>query len=259
MLKRRNILKILGTGSLCLFLLGCREESFLVEQDSTVAEMEEVMVSPDVLTELEHVQASGESESANTEETEYPGQNEIHEVSDEMHEKEIVVHICGAVKQPGVYELKESQRLYEGIQKAGGFREDADEEYLNQAMCLEDGMKIVVPTQEETEKTSSDSDADFYVQKEEDSKNAAMEKEILQKNENADEKKGTEQKAKIDLNTADKAQLCTLPGIGESRAESIIAYREEHGFFQEPEDVMKVSGIKESAFEKIKDYVTVSR
>ena len=64
---------------------------------------------------------------------------------------------------------------------------------------------------------------------------------------------------KIDLNTADKALLCTLPGIGESRAESIMAYRQKHGDFQKIEDVMKVSGIKEAAYEKIKDYVTVSK
>ena len=64
---------------------------------------------------------------------------------------------------------------------------------------------------------------------------------------------------KIDLNTADEALLCTLPGIGESRAKSIIAYRSEHGAFKRIEDVMQVSGIKEAAFEKIKEYVTVSK
>lgn len=233
MLKKRIGMKILGAGSLCLFLLGCKEESFLVQQESSMV-IEEVLNSQENLVQKEDGQREAVTKNENAEE--YQGQEEEFGTQKELYESEIVVYICGAVKQPGVYYLKENQRLYEGIQKAGGFREDADEEYLNQAMELADGMKIVVPTKEET----------------------AGEKQDYLQNNNVVENQNTKS-GKIDLNTADEAQLCTLPGIGESRAKSIINYREEHGLFQKTEDVMKVSGIKEAAFEKIKDYITVSR
>ena len=223
MLKRKNVVKVLGIGSLCLFLLGCAKESFLVqEESSTVILEEEVILSQEPLPEKDDTK---------------------------------VVHICGAVNQPGVYYLKENQRLYEGIQKAGGFRKDANQDYLNQAMMLEDGMKIIVPTEEETLEASDETN---FVQTEEVSKAKALEEGVIQKEYSLAEI-STESRRKVDLNTADEALLCTLPGIGENRAKSIIAYREEHGLFQKTEDIMKVSGIKEAAYEKIKDYVMISR
>ena len=69
---------------------------------------------------------------------------------------------------------------------------------------------------------------------------------------------GNEESGKVDLNTADENTLCTLPGIGPSRAKSIIDYRDKNGKFKKIEDVMQVSGIKEAAFEKIKDRIMVS-
>lgn len=236
MLKRKNRIQILGAGSLCLFLLGCNEESFLQQQDTSTVVSKEVVMTQDSVAQKDDLQILVTEEFVNTEEREVFVQGQDDDMQEEKKEAEIVVHICGAVKQPGVYYLKEEQRLYEGIQKAGGFREDADEEYLNQAMMLEDGMKVVVPTKEETAEVEGQ---EFLIN------DAGVSKK--------------EQNGKVDLNTADVAQLCTLPGIGESRAQSIIAYRQEHGAFQEIEDVMKVSGIKEAAFEKIKNEIVVSR
>ena len=235
MLKRKNRIKILGAGSLCLFLLGCNEESFL-QQDASKMVSKEVVMTQDSVAQKDDLQILVTEEFVNTQEKEADVQGQDYDRQEEKKEAEIVVHICGAVKQPGVYYLKEKQRLYEGIQKAGGFREDADEEYLNQAMVLEDGMKVVVPTKEETA--------------------AVKEQEFLINDAGVSKK---EQNGKVDLNTADEAQLCTLPGIGESRAKSIIAYREEHGAFETIEDVMKVPGIKEAAFEKIKNEIVVSK
>ena len=257
MLKKRNIKKLLRMGSLCLFLLGCSEESFLVqtkeESDQAIEE------------EMQHEeQAVMEKDVALREEKEDTA--------------EIAVHICGAVNQPGLYFLEENPRLYEGIQKAGGFREDAEEDYLNQAMMLEDGMKIVVPTREEVlkaeEEKVGDTDsgnidnvqniADGYVLSKIMTEEQAVEDGYIQKKDmvqTTGEEKAEETKnhnEKVNLNTADEALLCTLPGIGESRAKSIIAYRQEHGPFQKPEDIMKVSGIKQAAYDKIKDYVFVS-
>ena len=212
-MKNRNIIvKLVGIGSLCLFLLGCSEEKFLLQEE--VAE---------VITETDSEMKNG------GEEIPVPNKEE----DKELPQKEIVVHICGAVNYPGVYYLTEGQRLYEAIHKAGGFREDANEDYLNQAMPLEDGMKITVPTMEETAVET-------------------IEENIITISETS------KQEQKININTADEALLCTLPGIGESRAKSIIAYRQEHGHFQRPEDIMDISGIKEAAFAKIRDYITVS-
>ena len=144
-------------------------------------------------------------------------------------ETTIFVHVCGAVRKPEVYELDASARLYEAIAAAGGFREDACEDALNLAAPLTDGEKIYVPTVAEAEAVAAGAPA-FE--------------------EAADD-------GRININTADVAALCSLPGIGESRAEAIIAYREEHGEFQKIEDIMEVSGIKEGMYAKLKDRIKV--
>lgn len=139
-----------------------------------------------------------------------------------------VVHVCGAVVNPGVYELDSGSRVMDAVNLAGGFKEDASEAYVNLAGIISDGDQIVIPTIEEAS--------------------------TMEKSEPQEEKSS----GKVNINTADKALLCTLPGIGETRAESIIAYREEHGNFSSIEDIMQVSGIKDSSFQKIKDYIIVN-
>lgn len=133
----------------------------------------------------------------------------------------IFVHVCGAVNQEGVYELPKGSRVYEAIDVAGGFREDADTKTVNQAELLEDEERIYVPTIGESIQSNSEEDG------------------------------------KVNINKATKEELMTLPGVGESRAESIIKYREEQGSFQKIEDIMQVSGIKEGLFDKIKDLITI--
>lgn len=142
-----------------------------------------------------------------------------------------VVHICGAVRLPGVYTLEAGSRIYQAIEAAGGFTEDAGEDYLNQADPVSDGMKIYVPTLEEIEETRWQQISGQAV---------------------SDEGKGL-----VNINTADEELLCTLSGVGSSRAKSIIAYREKHGSFQKIEDIMNVEGIKDGLFQKIKDSITV--
>lgn len=294
MLKRRNIRKVLGMGSLCLFLLGCSEESFLVQKDSSTIILEDDIILTEKAQEEQNIlqkDKNGQSEEnlAQIEEDELKGNqqqiasgNGMALTEEQVTAAEIAVHICGAVKQPGVYYLKENQRLYEGIQKAGGFREDAEADYLNQALVLEDGMKIVVPTKEEvggeeklktetqkvkdaeageTDSTGNASDGYIFSQKATEElaiENGWIQKKDMQPKTDEELNVSENQNGKVNLNTADEALLCTLPGIGESRAKSIIAYRQEHGPFQKPEDVMKVSGIKQAAYDKMKDYVIVS-
>jgi len=140
----------------------------------------------------------------------------------------VVVHVCGAVMQPGVYELEKGSRIAQAVDMAGGFAEDADESYVNLAELLTDGTQIYIPTKEE----------------------ALVLKQESQEMGNSS--------GKVNINTADKALLCTLPGIGETRATDIIAYRQKNGGFSSIEDIMKVSGIKEAGFQKIKDKIVVN-
>mgnify|MGYP002514863472 CR=1 FL=1 len=159
----------------------------------------------------------------------------------------IVVHVCGAVEHPGVYELKENSRVMDAVTAAGGLSEDADSEYVNLASILADEDKVRIPTKEEVTMLSegkiTESDIGVTNQK---------------SSEITDENTDGSTSDKVNINTADSAQLCTLPGIGQTRAESILAYRREHGSFSKIEDIMQVSGIKESSFQKIKDRITVN-
>lgn len=139
----------------------------------------------------------------------------------------VYVHIIGYVANPGVYGVNEGARIYEVIQLAGGFLPEADESYLNLASVVFDGQKIEVLSVEEAKTAkpfvgSADSET---------------------------------AKKLININTATKEELMQLSGIGESRALSIIAYREKNGDFENITDIMKIAGIKEAAFEKIKDYI----
>ena len=270
---KEKIRCILGIGSLCLFLFGCSKNPIVVEADGFVTDT--MFIEEELNEELGYMQGGLEYESAGEQnkkyqtdqkqqkkdglgtekeqqsmEQEQTGQVQQTEESIggndiEAKRKPIVIHICGAVNQPGVYTLQEGDRIYDVLQKADGFREDAGEEYLNLAQLLEDGMKITVPTKEEAKKWQ----------------NGNVEAIQRTREVQADSKASVQNRgesSKVNLNTASESELCTLPGIGESRAKSIIEYRNQHGGFEKIEDIMKVSGIKEAAYKKIKDYITVS-
>ena len=266
MLNKTNILKLFGIGSICLFLLGCSEESFLMQKNPSDVRIEDISgITMAEETSLIQEESKKKDTHGSPTSSEVMQSDSGEGAESPTLQKEIAVHICGAVNQSGVYYLAENSRLHEAIDKAGGFREDADEDYLNQALVLEDGMKIVVPTLEETaweadnKDFASEEKTDNLSKNILDSKEAektALEEGYLYKKEDVAEKSKQEQK--IDLNTADENLLCTLPGIGENRAKSIIAYRQENGPFRSPEDIMNVSGIKEAAYAKIKDYIMVS-
>lgn len=148
----------------------------------------------------------------------------------------LYVFITGCINNPGVYELPEDARVYELVELAGGFTPEADSGYLNLAAYLSDGEKIIVYSAAETATMPSASDS-------------------LPDSDTGNGAEGN--RGLINLNTAGKEALMTLPGIGEAKAEGIIKYREENGKFSSVEDVMNISGIKEGAYEKIKDLITV--
>ena len=140
----------------------------------------------------------------------------------------IYVQVSGAVNHPGVYELPLGSRVFQALELAGGMTQEAQEKSINQAQTLEDGQMIWVPTVEEAAALPE------------------QQPESLAKDD-----------GKVNLNTATKEELQTLPGIGEAKAQSIVAWREEHGSFTQIEDIMKIEGIKEGVFSKIKDCVKV--
>lgn len=149
----------------------------------------------------------------------------------------LMVHVCGEVLSPGVYEFPEGSRIYEAVEAAGGFTEEAAPEAVNLAALLQDGTQIRIYSKEEAQTLPAGGAAW--------SGNGAGSRSS----------EGTS--GLVNLNTATREELMTLFGIGESRAEDIIRYREENGGFQKIEDIMKVPGIKEAGFQKIKDRITV--
>ncbi len=136
-------------------------------------------------------------------------------------ESSIFVYICGAVERPGVYELPDESRIYELLSRCGGYLPEADHTYLNQAEQLSDGEKIFVPKAGEGAADETAPPAD----------------------------------ERVNINTADTSLLTTISGIGPSRAADIVSYREANGNFAGIEDIMKVPGIKEGLFSRIKDQI----
>lgn len=172
-------------------------------------------------------------------------------VSDkEMQQAMIYVDVCGAVANPGVFQLAAGSRVFQAIEAAGGYLPEAALTCVNRAGVLTDGQQLYILTQEEMERQGLDP--------------AEMAKASDgQMNGSAGTGQNTgmtaqvQQDSRININTADEAQLTTLTGIGATRAQAIIAYREENGPFAAIEDIMNVQGIKEGTFAKIKDEIVV--
>lgn len=191
---------------------------------------------------------SGEDEKPS--ETEAPAEDP-EETSEAVTEPpDIYVDICGAVCHPGVYELRQGARIYEVIELAGGLLDTADDTLINRAEVIQDGSKIRILTREEAKEQTMSlilAENQYYTGKE------ASESG----NEDTSQSNLSETDSRVNINTADASELETLSGIGPARASDIIAYRNEHGKFSSPEDLMKVNGIKEGTFRKIQDKITI--
>ena len=156
--------------------------------------------------------------------------NEINnkdERAENRHDEKIFVDVKGAVKHPGVFETTKDKRIKDLIEEAGGLLDDADTSTLNLSQKVKDQMVIYVLKHGEKPKQMSDGGSS--------SSNTDV----------------------ININTANKEQLMKISGVGKTKAEAIISYREKNGDFKKKEDITKVKGIGKATFEKIKDKIEV--
>lgn len=150
-----------------------------------------------------------------------------------VNQESIAVHVCGQVKNPGVYTLAKGARVSDAIEAAGGLTKKAAGDFINQAQKLEDEQQIYVPNKEE-----------------------ANEAPLITQQENGNNANRSVNKELININQATREELMTLPGIGEAKADMIMTYREEHGRFATIEEIKNISGIKDGVYNKICDLIT---
>lgn len=133
--------------------------------------------------------------------------------------KTLIIDLKGAIRLPNIYAVKEGTILYELIKLAGGLDKDADVSNVNLALVLKENQMISIPYKKSIENNNTSS--------------------------------------LININTASVESLCTIPGIGTAKANNIINYRNNNGYFITIEDIKKVNGISETLFNKIKEYICV--
>ncbi len=162
------------------------------------------------------------------------------------------VDIKGAINKPGVYEVTSDKRVIDVIQLAGGLKKDANTNYINLSAKVTDEMVIWIYTKEEIKEFKLEQSSTKYMLQE--CNCPKVDNTTCLNNDNNTSSNSNEI---VNINTASKEALMTLDGIGEAKADSIIEYREKNGPFTTIEDIMKVNGIGESAFAKIKDRIKV--
>lgn len=233
----RKIMVLLLTG-LAVFS-GCSDSVSVLKtgEEEVAAESQ----SQGIEESAEQSQKTEETEEQQSEDAE--GTAEKLPVEEPAREQTIFVDVCGAVNAPGVYQLPARSRIFQAVELAGGFREDAALELVNQAEVLNDGQQIRIFTQEEARQQAE--------------AGAALDNPQMTNQETDISGENSSGAELVNLNRADKSALMTLTGIGETRAEAILAYRETHGGFSAVEELMQVEGIKEKTYEKLKDKITV--
>ena len=228
---------------LSISLTGCEENTELIPFD-------EAIDSTQAYSEKGEADSSDEDPDKGLDET---SEKRVKDSPEEVYitNETCFVYVCGAVMTPDVYELSKDDHLVDAIRAAGGFTEEAATDYLNLARKVSDGERIYVPTLEEAEALNLQDAAALD--------DALGETTPMQTGDGAiqEEINGGKSTGLININTADKSSLVTLPGIGDAKAEKIIVYRENNGPFTQISDIMKVDGIKTGAYDKIKDLICV--
>lgn len=175
---------------------------------------------------------------------------------------EVVVHVAGAVKKPGVYRLVPGARGDDALKAAGGPRLDANTDAVNLAAKVEDGSQLYVPTrQQQPTGGAPDSGDDSKLlattagSKKKQTKWSGTNRTTGAVRGSKSSKLTDPKQGYININTASAEELQKLPGIGPSMAERILAFRKENHGFQSPEDLMSVSGIGEKKFARMQPFV----
>lgn len=177
-------------------------------------------------------------------------------------EKKIKVDVKGHVEKAGVYELDSNSRVIDAINKAGGLKKEANTDYINLSKKLIDEMIIIIYSNDEVSKFKEEEKQIIYIEykcecPDNINDSCITENDIVNTNKPNEEKEGSkdDKNELVSINRGTKEELMTLPGIGESKADNIIKYREENGEFKNLEEIKNVSGIGDAAYSKIKDYI----
>ncbi len=182
---------------------------------------------------------------------------EVVEVKKEV--ETIKVDIKGQVKKPGVYKLNVNSRVIDAIKKSGGLKSQADTSMINLSKKLEDEMVIIIYSKKQI-KQSSNKEKPLECVCPDTLNDACVTNPVTNEPKKTEEIKPTDNEvtdSKVSLNSATLQQLQTLTGIGKSKAEAIIEYRNQNGGFKSIDEITKVSGIGTSTYEKIKDRLTL--
>lgn len=175
----------------------------------------------------------------------------------EFVDKKIIIDIKGAIKKPGVYTIENNKRVIDAIELAGGLLENADNSVINLSKKLKDEMVIIIYTKDEIKEMLNGDTSVKIVEKEcicpKLENDVCIDDNKVTNSNDSDKKAGYP----ISINEASVEDLMNLPGIGESKAKSIVEYRNENGLFEKTEDIKNISGIGEKLFEQIKEYITI--
>ena len=225
------VLLFIGTAGIIFMLSGRTTQSNDNSVDLEVVEGDEANYSTDITSQMMKSEIVHQNENSQQEE-------EIKNENNPENPEIIFVHVCGAVKKEGVYQVINSARVVDAIKAAGGLTKAAASYGINQAELLKDGMQIYIPTKKEVKVNKViPSGLPSVTVASDISKNANTEI--------------------VNINTATKEELMKLNGVGEAKAALIINFRETNGGFKNINDLMKIKGIKQKFFDKIKDSICV--
>ena len=253
-----------------LCVSGCRKETPVWKlsgreetQQNEEAGLEKNRVSEDIPTQEVQKNEPGEAvQTRDTQDAEVQRNNASGEVvktqdtkdtqktkdTEKQKTAQIAVHVCGQVQAPGVYYLEPGVRVIDAVEAAGGFTTEADPEAINLAAFLKDAQRLYIPSRTESAK-AREAGQNPYAQD-------AWPDPYAPGGYSPEGQPGASS-GKVNINTASAAELLTLPGIGESKAQAILSDRDAHGAFAAVEDIMKVPGIKQGIFEQIQEYLVV--
>lgn len=175
-------------------------------------------------------------------------------ITNEQETIKYMIDIKGAIKNPGVYTVDNTNTVNDVINLAGGLTKDADTSLINLAKKVTDEMVIIIYTKEEVKNSNIIKNVIKVVEKECICPN--IQNDSCLNDEIEDTITNNDTNKLININTATKEELETITGLGEAKASNIIKYREENGKFNSIEDLKNVSGIGETLYEKIKIYIT---